>query len=497
MGQCSSAVEQPSNPRTAVAAPVDSKAPPPEPSAPYSGPPQTYRTFALSTAAKTADAAPLDTEAATNQLAELFAGALVGCAVGDAVGFYCEGNPASECARVMNTLSALLSASASKQPAPALTAAEVERALELSGASGTADAKSTAPRHFAFGQYSDDTQLTRELLLCIMGCNKPSTASASAEASATPSTDSKMQASATSAMAWDTTAFMQRISNLYKAHQIVGCGLGTAQALTRFLKGTAWQKSGAESGQAGMFTPVRVLFLISYFSLVCFADAGNSPAIRAAAIGLLFCLSSHDSLMQCAQEQATATHRDKRSVAGAVVMAVAVRQAVLWQPPLVDTTAFIKQLQEAVTPIHAEFAGYLTQLIAWLKLPPEQAVKHIERCGMEATFNDGTQGVSGFVISSVLWALYSFLHSPNDFWKVVVTAVSGGGDTDSCGALAACLAGAHNGLASVPKSLAQLITDQGQWGLQPLQRTGLEAAQLVMSKDHPHPAVALQTAALS
>ncbi len=79
------------------------------------------------------------------------------------------------------------------------------------------------------------------------------------------------------------------------------------------------------------------------YCVVLVVVAGNSPAIRASAVGMLFCLSPHERLLQCAQEQATATHRDSRSLAGAIVMAVAVRQAMLCQPLTTPqhTTAFL------------------------------------------------------------------------------------------------------------------------------------------------------------
>jgi ADP-ribosylglycohydrolase len=68
------------------------------------------------------------------------------------------------------------------------------------------------------------------------------------------------------------------------------------------------------------------------------------------------------------------------------------------------------------------------------------------------------------VTPSVLWSLYAFLRSPDDYWETVCTAVAVGGDTDSMAAMAGAMSGARVGVAGLPRDLLDHLTDQGEWG---------------------------------
>jgi ADP-ribosylglycohydrolase len=43
----------------------------------------------------------------------------------------------------------------------------------------------------------------------------------------------------------------------------------------------------------------------------------------------------------------------------------------------------------------------------------------------------------------VLWSLYSFLRSPEDYWETVCTAIAVGGDVDTTAAMAGAVSGAY------------------------------------------------------
>jgi ADP-ribosylglycohydrolase len=62
-------------------------------------------------------------------------------------------------------------------------------------------------------------------------------------------------------------------------------------------------------------------------------------------------------------------------------------------------------------------------------------------------------GSDSSALQTMGYAVYSFLHSPNDFRKVVVTAANAvPGDTDSVACVAGALAGAYNGKKAIPAS---------------------------------------------
>jgi ADP-ribosylglycohydrolase len=69
------------------------------------------------------------------------------------------------------------------------------------------------------------------------------------------------------------------------------------------------------------------------------------------------------------------------------------------------------------------------------------------------------------VVGSVLWSLYSFLKSPDDYRQTIRTAIAVGGDVDTTAAMAGAISGARLGLVAVPQGLAQRLTDRGTWRL--------------------------------
>jgi ADP-ribosylglycohydrolase len=78
----------------------------------------------------------------------------------------------------------------------------------------------------------------------------------------------------------------------------------------------------------------------------------------------------------------------------------------------------------------------------------------------------------------VLWALYSFLRSPDDYWETILTAIGVGGDVDTTAAMAGAIAGARLGPAGVPNDLASGIHDRGTWKAGDLARLAREAAHV-------------------
>ena len=82
--------------------------------------------------------------------------------------------------------------------------------------------------------------------------------------------------------------------------------------------------------------------------------------------------------------------------------------------------------------------------------------------------DEGWRGISPFVTTSVLWSLYSFLRTPEDYWETVCTAIAVGGDVDTTAAMAGAISGAYLGLDAIPLHLARCVTDRGTWGFSEL-----------------------------
>jgi ADP-ribosylglycohydrolase len=261
---------------------------------------------------------------------------------------------------------------------------------------------------FPFGQYTDDSQLARELLQSYVARRT-----------------------------FEPADYAERIAAIFRERRIVGQGRATAEAAARMNRGAPWDKAG---------TPAP--------------SAGNGSAMRAGPIGLLF----HDdaaSLIRAAHDQGRITHLDPRCSAGAVAIAGAVALALRGGP--IRPEPFLLQLAAWAEEIEGSVASYLRRLTEWVALPPADAATFIAVAGQDPSQPDGWAGISPFVTSSVLWSLYSFLRTPEDYWETIRTAIAVGGDVDTTAAMAGAVSGAYLGLDAVPSDLASHLTDQGTW----------------------------------
>jgi len=309
-----------------------------------------------------------------------FSGCLIGQCLGDALGFAVEGFSPKACERY------------------------VEDILK------TGKAGEFGHWPFPFGQYSDDSQLARELMQSYVACRK-----------------------------FDPEDYAERIKMIFLEKRIVAFGYSTKEAAKRLCQGISWEESGAPP-----------------------PSAGNGSAMRAAPIGLFF-FDNPQMLIQAAHAQGRITHKDPRCSAGAVAISGAV--ALLLQGKLINPESFISSLADWVVAIEPDFATELFKLKKWILIPPEEAVSFISRAGLDADYidEDGWQGISPFVISSVLWSLYSFLRTPNDYWETICTAIAVGGDVDTTAAMAGAISGAYLGIGAVPSHLTNYLTDRGTW----------------------------------
>jgi ADP-ribosylglycohydrolase len=321
-------------------------------------------------------------------------GCLLGQALGDALGFVVEARPH-------------------------YVAHEYVRDYLLAGRAGE-----RAHPEFPFGQYSDDTQLARELLL-----------------------------SFTETGAWHPEAFARRLAALFVEGKDVGAGPGTRSAAMRLLAGTHWSLSG---------TPAPY--------------AGNGSAMRAAPLGLLFG-GDMALVARAAVEQSLVTHLDPRCSAGAVAVAVAVSLAATSEP--IETEEFLETVAGHAAGADSSFADAIRGLGHWVGLEPEAAARQLHAERLDPAYADEWHGISAFVTPSVMWSLYAFLRTPEDYWTTVCTAIGVGGDTDTMAAIAGAVSGARLGPAALPAELVARLNDRGGWGWEALRDLARHAARLV------------------
>ncbi len=309
-----------------------------------------------------------------------FRGCVVGQCVADALGSLVEGEPPTVCGPYVD---------------------EVVRPVRV---------PERGRGRFPFGQYTDDSQLARELLLSWVERG-----------------------------GFDPADYAGRIARLFAEDRVVGRGLATDAAARRLAAGTAWNEAGEPP-----------------------PSAGNGTAMRAGPVGLM-CFDDPETLLAASHDQSRITHLDARCSGGAVVVAGAVALAMESGP--VDPGRFVGTLADWAGKLDERTAAGLRRLPGWLELEPEEAAGPIAREGVDPELDDGWPGISPFVTSSVLWSLYAFLRTPDEYVATVATAIAVGGDVDTTGAMAGAVSGARLGVDAVPAVWAKRLTDQGIWGL--------------------------------
>ncbi len=317
--------------------------------------------------------------ASAGNLEGRFVGCLIGQCLGDALGFVVEGYDAAHCGGyVRDWLRAGRAGEIGRPP-------------------------------FAFGQYTDDSQLARELVRSYLACD-----------------------------GFDPAHYAELIADIFTGNRVVGRGRSTEAAALRLAAGVPWHEAG---------TPAPM--------------AGNGSAMRAGPIGLMF----HDdaeALVRAAHDQGRATHADPRCSAGAVMIAGAVAGALRGAP--LEPGSLVDELADLAETVEPSLAAELRQMEGWLEMEPEGAGPAISRAGYEAgAAESGWDGIAPFVVPSVLWSLYAFLRSPDDYWETICTAIAVGGDVDTTAAMAGAISGAYNGAGAIPQDLARRLNDQGDW----------------------------------
>ncbi len=307
-----------------------------------------------------------------------FAGCLVGQCLGDALGALVEGTPPGICRSYVARYLA------GPDPAP--------------------------PKgRFPFGQYTDDSQLARELMASYAACR-----------------------------GFDPADYARRLAALFESDRIFGRGMACDQAARRLMIGVPWDQAGEPAGQAG-----------------------NGSAMRAGPVGVLFA-DDPDALVRVAVDQGRITHQDPRCAAGSIAIATGVALAL--EPGRVEPGRWLGIIAgrvEAVSPVVAEG---VRSLDGWLRESPGDACGPISTWGYEPGTSPDWPGISPYVVPSVLWSLYAFLRSPEDYLETIRTAIAVGGDVDTFAAMTGAIAGARVGLDALPPGLARRVHDLGEWG---------------------------------
>ena len=220
-----------------------------------------------------------------------------------------------------------------------------------------------------------------------------------------------------------------------------GSGRGTRAALKQVRGGADWRESGT-------------------------ASSGDGAAMRVAPIGLFF-RDDREALLRASIQQAMITHREPRAMASSAAIASAV--ASLVDGPSeggLDVDSFMKRLvldvRRAEELISAELStgsalepdrsmsAILGEIHQRLDLPEAEVLAHIAARADPLSERKITHGTESFCLAAVPSSIFFFVRHATNFERVIISAINAGKDTDTVGAMAGALAGAHLGYKAAP-----------------------------------------------
>jgi len=163
---------------------------------------------------------------------------------------------------------------------------------------------------------------------------------------------------------------------------------------------------------------------------------GNGAAMRVAPVGILY----HDDserLRSVVYGQSSITHDHELGKEGAALQAYAVSLAVKADPSSeLEPYSFLSELKDFT--INEVYRRKLEMI--------EKSLSERDKLRIVRELGNGIEAYN-----SVPTAICSFLHSPRNFERSLLYAVSLGGDTDTIGAMTSAISGAYRGIETIPE----------------------------------------------
>ena len=206
-----------------------------------------------------------------------------------------------------------------------------------------------------------------------------------------------------------------------------GYGSGAVTVLMKIKDGEPWDKPAKEAfyGEGSL---------------------GNGAAMRISPIGLLY-HTNHKKLVEITDQISMITHTHRLGRQGAILQASAVALAVKSDPRDFDPHDFVEKLKGIPHELSPVYQKKLEKIETYLDSPPP-VDRIIRELGVNVTAPD-----------SVPIAIYNFLNNSSNFYEVLHSSISCGGDTDTIACMSGAIAGALLGTRDIPKNWIDIIED--------------------------------------
>lgn len=199
----------------------------------------------------------------------------------------------------------------------------------------------------------------------------------------------------------------------------------------------------------GMATLKGIVRLCLGFKHSGVYSAGNGPAMRSAIVGAAF---ADNAALRYAHVEASTllTHTDPKALAGALAVAEVAARIVSGAWRVRPTVA---QFIEVLSAVSANSAWQDSVAAMRTCCAEDAPIREAQRC-----FATG-QGVSGYVLHSVPFALVIWYRHFGDYRATIETITQAGGDVDTVAAIAGGLAGAVVGESGIPEEWRNGVHD--------------------------------------
>lgn len=207
-------------------------------------------------------------------------------------------------------------------------------------------------------------------------------------------------------------------------------------------------------------------------------SAGNGAAMRIAPLGIYF-HHDYDDLLQAIIDASLLTHRDIRGIAAAGLIAFTIAYTINHNLSAIDNEPFLTELKIFIRSLEKRLTlDY--PLVVWEDFTVDQISKSVEslRHLLDNSYDEAvnkldTQAAAlsndpeckhnhPFAPGSVIFSLYLFIKLGHDPVKTLLTAVNGGGDTDTIAAMAGALCGALHGPHLFPRDWQDQLVNREQ-----------------------------------
>lgn len=332
-----------------------------------------------------------------------FLGCMIGKCVGDSLGFLVEGHGPKKCQEFVDKF---------------ITPIKTPTWIRCEG--------------LTFGQYSDDSQLARELLVAINDSNNGIV-------------DAKIYG--------DKLAGMFNPGN----YRIVGYGKTCAQAGEALFNGADYKTTGCVTGH------------------------GNGSAMRSAPIGIIFSKASDADLIDATMKLSSISHARPRCMTGAAVIALATKFAMACKKIKFNIQYFIEYICQTNDIELNTIIKRLPEMLTWSNT---KVCDYFVKVGL----SDGESkwdGISAGVTQTVLWSLYCFCKNPDSYINCIGDAIAVGGDVDTTAAIVGAISGARNGEANIPNKWKHVIHDLNDWNYNEV-CTLVDNVFTIMESNHIH-----------